>query len=515
MTRARPLRRYAAVLALSAIAVSGCATAIAGAPVMASQGQASGADPGSGAGASGPSGSGTATPPVIPTPPPDTGVPDSAVGLKPGVPPANLTVRGDHGTDADVLAKDTIADLITFYSDSFQTNFGQEFTPPGQYVSYDSRDASASVCQHSLYQAVNASYALPPCNAMIWDRGVLLPKMMDDIGILSVPTVLAHEMGHRVQTILGFHATGSSVLVAEQQADCYAGAYWRWVNDGHSTYFAINQHAGMTQVLNAMLSLRDPLGTDPSESQPGGDGAHGSAFDRVFALSLGFANGMTACHGIDQASVDARVAESPFSQIPDPKTAGNLPITDSFLSEVADTANTFFGQHATGFQAPALAAAGSGSSGTCRGYTVSSPVTYCPPTNTVSYDLAELQRIGTPTAGFTSYNGDFSAIILLVGRYGLAAQAAGDAASLTGDIAGLRGLCYAGSWASWMRDPQGAKGLALSPNDLDKAVYEVINSPLSGGDANGASTASIFDRVQAFNIGVTTSTDTCRNYYAG
>lgn len=493
MSRAR---RAAAplMLVLAAALLTGCATAVAGTPVAAGTQQ------------------GTGTPPAVPAMPPDSGVPDSAVGLKPGVPTAQLAVTDDQHTDADNLAKDTLADLIAFYTDAFPQDFGKRFVPPAHYLSYDSRDRSARVCHHSLYQEPNAAYVQPGCDTVVWDRGVFLPEMVSTVGVLSVPTVLAHEMGHRVQYLLGFDDSENTVLVSEQQADCYAGAYWRWVNDGNSTYFNFNQTAGMRQVLTAMINLRDPTGTQPGEQDGTGQGAHGDAFDRTFAYLLGFADGAKRCRRIDQKAVDARVSESPFSQIPNPTTAGNLSLTDDVLATVAGTVNSFFGRSAPGYQSPTLRP--SRGSASCDGSTVSTPVDFCPTSNTVTYDLAELQRIGTPTAGFTSFNGDLSAIILMVSRYGLAAQAGGTA-SVTGNTAGLRALCYAGAWASWMRQPRGPKKLKLSPSDLDKAVYEIINSPLAGSDANGATTTMIVDRLQAFNVGVTTSLDTCNGYYAG
>jgi predicted metalloprotease len=511
MKRAQRLRN-GVVLATAILTLTGCATAVAGAPLRADAPAGGSSSAGSGTSGSGASDSGSGS--TLPTLPPDSGVPDSAVGLKPDAPTPDLTVSGDAHTDADTLAEDSLADVEAFYQATFEKAFGTTFVPPGHYLSYDSNASSAAVCNHSLSGSVNASYVTPPCDTVIWDRRVLLPNMMKNIGVLAVPTTLAHEMGHRVQTILGFDDAKNSVLVAEQQADCYAGAYWRWVNDGNSKYFNFNQTAGMTQVLTTMMTIRDPLGTNPAEADGTGQGAHGDAFDRIYAFTLGFANGEATCNGIDQASVDARVSESPFSHIPNPKTADNLPITDDTLGDVTATVNSYFAGATPGYQPPTLVSSTKGAVPACDGKAAVSPVAYCPSTNTVSYDLTELQRIGTPTAGFSSFNGDFSAIILLVSRYALAAQAAGGA-STTGVPAGLRAVCFAGSWASWMRQPQGAKKLSLSPADLDKATYELINSPAAAGDASGTSNATIFDRVQAFNIGVTHSIDTCTHQYAG
>ncbi|MGI8418517.1 MAG: hypothetical protein ACR2P2_20425, partial [Nakamurella sp.] len=78
---------------------------------------------------------------------------------------------------------------------------------------------------------------------------------------------------------------------------------------------------------------------------------------------------------------------------------------------------------------------------------------------------------------------------------------------------GLRGLCYAGTWASWMKKPQGSKGLHLSPNDLNKAVYEVVTSPPAAGDVNSATSTTMLDQVQALNIGVVYDIRRCFDFY--
>jgi hypothetical protein len=147
---------------------------------------------------------------------------------------------------------------------------------------------------------------------------------------------------------------------------------------------------------------------------------------------------------------------------------------------------------------------------TCDGRPTTFPVAYCPSTNTVTYQLAELKRLGTPAEGWESANGDFSAFLLLVSRYALAAQYAGQA-PVTGTDAGLQALCYAGTWAHWMRTPH--DDYQLSPNDLDKAIYQIVSSTLAGSDVAGESDASIIDRVQAFGYGVTTTITDCFDAY--
>jgi predicted metalloprotease len=167
-----------------------------------------------------------------------------------------------------------------------------------------------------------------------------------------------------------------------------------------------------------------------------------------------------------------------------------------------------------GYKVPKLTAFQGKTGPPCDGTPTTFPVGYCPSTNTVSYNLDELKRIGTPLNGFRSTNGDFSAVILLVSRYGLAAQAT-TGGTAVGNQAGLRGLCYAGSWSSWMRKARGAAKLQLSPNDLNKAVYEVLSSPVPASDAAGANSTAVLDQVQALYIGVVFGAPQCFDFYSG
>ncbi len=511
-------RRVALTATTILVAVAGvaCASTIAGQPVVVG---ANGSPTGTGSlqtplavtlsPATGTSGTApTPSPGPSPSPAPaGNGVPDSAVGLKPGVATATLPskVQDDKDTSSDKIAKDTLADVIAFYTSVFPATFKEKFVPPAHYLSYDSSDKNAAVCNTSEYQNPNAAYFWPPCDTVAWDRGVLLPQLEKQVGEIGVATVLAHEMGHRVQTQLKLDVQGNPTILAEQQADCYAGAYWKWVADGNSKYFNFNQTEGMRQVLASIMNVRDPVGGAATDPQ-----AHGNGFDRTYAVALGYANGAARCNQINMKQIDARASQFPFTSLP--KGQGNIEITDAFLKDVTDTVNTYFSQTSQGYKAPTLAPYTGDSPPACAGYTVTAPVDYCPATNTVSYNLAALKKVGTATNGFDSMNGDFSAVIMLVSRYALAAQAAGGL-GLTGDNAGLRSLCYAGTWATWMRTPQGAKKLTLSPNDLDKAVYQAINAPLTAGDVNGATSVPTIQRVEALDVGVTQPITKCFDYY--
>ncbi|WP_154674131.1 neutral zinc metallopeptidase [Nakamurella lactea] len=472
--RVRRTRLAVAVAALSLFA-AGCTSTIAGQAVRVAEADSGSQDP-------------TA---------------DGPNGLKSDAPAPTVSAEGtEDGNKYDTLAESTISDLYTFYGEVFPQDFGKEFTKAKALISYDSNDSSATACGGKLAGSVNASY-IGGCDTIVWDRGVLLPKMEQDVGEISAPTVLAHEMGHLVQARLG--VPRSSTVLLEQQADCYAGAYWRWVADGHSTYFDFSDAAGMRQVMAAMMWVGDPVGLSSDNA-----GGHGSAFDRTFAASLGFANGAKRCNEITQAEVNKRIQQTGFTQIP--KDFSNIEVTDKLINQVATTLDEYFGHTVPGYQKPKLAKYSGDTPPACEGTSPQGPVSYCPATGTVNYNLEQLQKIGTPPADWTTNRGDFSAMMLLASRYALAAQATGGG-TLTGNQAGLKALCYAGTWAKWLKDPQGPDKLKLSPNDLNKAVYEVVTSPLPAGDVNSKNSTRVLDQVQALHIGIVYDIRSCFDFY--
>jgi predicted metalloprotease len=433
-------------------------------------------------------------------------VTDDQVGLLPDAPTPDLAITGDTDGEIDRLAVAALADLVDFYQQVLPEDFGMDYQPPGNLVSYDATDPAGTVCGESTLDYVNAFYA-GYCDTVAWDRGVLLPYLAAEIGTLAPAIVMSHEIGHHVQDLLG-ESDATPTIVLEQQADCYAGAYWRWVADGHSEYYAFNQTEGMRQLLLALLSLKDQPMTREQVEAEGTDDNHGSGFDRTYAATLGYTEGAVRCSEIDVAEVDARGQEFPFED--DPYQYGNLDITTTTIAGILATVDDYFTEAQPGYVPPYLQMYASRTPPPCDGRQTTFPVAYCPGSNTVTYQLAEVKRIGTPAEGWESANGDFSAFLLLVSRYALAAQYAGRAA-ISGTDAGLQALCYAGTWARWMRTPH--SDYQLSPNDLDKAIYQIIQSPLAGSDVDGHTEASIVDRVQAFGYGVTTTITDCFDTY--
>ena len=95
--------------------------------------------------------------------------------------------------------------------------------------------------------------------------------------------------------------------------------------------------------------------------------------------------------------MQSRIKQNGFTVLP--KDFGNVAISADFITKVAATMDEYFTATIPGYQKPTLVAYEGQTPPACDGTTPQFPVDYCPATNTVSYNLAELERIGTPTAG--------------------------------------------------------------------------------------------------------------------
>ncbi|HEY0494819.1 MAG TPA: neutral zinc metallopeptidase [Kutzneria sp.] len=423
-----------------------------------------------------------------------------ASGPRAGVPDATLPVAdSDHG-EMDRLAVNTLSDVDDYWRDQLPKVFGKQFKPAAKLTSYDSDGVNVRVCggHEDTAGQVNAFYC-DLDNSVSWDRGVLLPGLVQSFGPLAVTMVLAHEMGHAVQSQLGSlsginNATPSIVL--EQQADCYAGAFMRSVAEDKAKHFQLSTGDGLNKVLATTFFVRD----QPGDSFKG-KGAHGNAFDRVFAVQTGFTDGPKRCARIDVAEINARITETAFRDDTDAAQNGNEPITTGNIQRVGHTLDQVFARN--GAKPPTVSTAKAAQCGNAK---ATSPAAYCPATDTVSMDLAKLKVIGTHTKKGPGI-GDFAAFGEVASRYVLSVQ---KAAGLPLDDAntGLRTACLVGYWGAAMK--KGVDDLSLSAGDLDEAVAELLTTnSLIAADVNGTAAASGFARVEAFRIGFLQGAATC------
>jgi predicted metalloprotease len=239
------------------------------------------------------------------------------------------TVQGTDGGEIDRVALLSVNDIQDFWSKSYGPPLKGSFAPVEEIHSYDADDPlGPTICGETTYKLVNAFY----CNRdrlIAWDRGTLLPLGEKFFGDMAITGVLAHEYGHAIQYMADLVDRRTPTIVAEQQADCFAGSYMRWVAEGNSPRFTLSTADGLNLVLAGLLTLRDPIIT-PEKTEMLEEG-HGSAFERISAFQMGFVTGTTACAGINLDEIEQRRGDLPEALDVDEKAGavqtGDLPVT--------------------------------------------------------------------------------------------------------------------------------------------------------------------------------------------
>ena len=430
-------------------------------------------------------------------------------GPRPGVPDSTIAVENAEGTDSDILATNAIDDIQQFWAEQYPALFKGSFTPVSTLTSWDASEDEGSgirFCGDRTGGVPNAAYCTRD-DSIGWDRTILLPALVDAFGPMSVVMVIAHEYGHAIQHQSGLVGDDTPTIVAEQQADCFAGALIRHVAEGDSQHFTINTSEGLNGVLAATVAVRDVDPNDP-------ESVHGSAFERVTAVQIGFTDGAAACTRIDEAEIDSRRASLPqkFDSADD---SGELPVTEDSLEAFTRSFETVLPAAET----PTVDYSGSDTG--CTDAEATSPVSYCPSSNTIGVDVEDLAEIGqpeTPQRGDIlplNVSGDYSAYVLFASRYTLALQReAGQ--TLDDPQTALRSACLSGviTAALSAESNEAALEIRLSPGDLDEAVSGLLSDGLAASDVNGTTLPSGFSRVDAFRSGVLGGKPLCDSRYS-
>ncbi|HEV7647874.1 MAG TPA: aminopeptidase [Actinophytocola sp.] len=432
---------------------------------------------------------------------------DGPTGPRKDAEDAKLDVEGTTGNEMDRLATNAIADLYDYWHEQLPDKFDTEFKEIQRLVSYDSNGAGVNICGASTAGLVNAFY----CggngeDAIAWDRGELLPMLNEQFGPMSVVGVLAHEMGHAVQFRLGAKSNMSETsptILREQQADCYMGNFFKNVAEGKSKHFQINTGKGLNDILATLFFIRDPAGLDHKT-----EGAHGLAFDRVYAFQEGFTNDPARCAKMDEDEIEGRIAEKERTETE--QTQSNEGDIDpiQYLDALQKSLDAAFKDNES--DAPKITDNGS----TCDSGEATTPVTYCPDDNVIGVDADALQKIAAkpdpqapPGSADTGGLGDFAAFAEIASRYALAIQKS-LGAPLDDDKAGLRTACLTGAWAGFTNEE--GQQLRLAVGDLDEAVAELLQEEsLIAADVNGKQVESGFARVEAFRRGFIEGSGPC------
>jgi predicted metalloprotease len=435
------------------------------------------------------------------------GLPATAgpTGLRDGAAGPTRQVQGtDHGA-VDELARQAVSDIEEYWHQAYGETFDGEFSPVEALISWDANGFDGTTfCGEDTYGLVNAAFCYDD-ETIGWDRGELLPSLRKAHGDMGVTMVLAHEYGHAVQRQAGLRSKNTPTLVAEQQADCFAGSYMRWVAEDRSPRFTLSTGEGLNNVLAGVIAFRDPL---LAEGDPeAGVDEHGSAFERLSAFQFGFTDGPSACAAIDMREIGQRRGDLPVL-LPEDQT-GELPVTEQSVRSIVNAMGILFSPA----NPPQLSFKASDAEG-CTDARPSAPASYCPATNTIVVDLDELEVMGTQTdtaqGGLAS--GDNTAYSVLVSRYMQAIQHARGGLVLDNAEAALRTACLTGvatvKMSKTVTTPDG-NTIALTAGDVDEAVSGILTNGLAASDVNGESVPSGFSRIDAFRVGVLGDEDRC------
>lgn len=458
-----------------------------------------------------------------PTPPAPTAADTSGAFLAGGVPVTEgpSGVRADapppariaqHGTSGpiDRLVLLSVDDVEQFWSTAYPAIFNDAFTPVAKLVSYDSEDPyGPEVCGDDQYDNPNAMYCFLD-DTIAWDRGFLLPTGQHYFGDVSIAALIAHEYGHVVQFETGLTNLLTDTIVKEQQADCFAGAYSRWVAEGNSPRFVLSTGDGLNRILAAVITLRDDVLT--SDQTGAIEGGHGTALDRVSAFQMGFTDGANKCTSIDSAEIDQRRGGLPLllgTESDGGSQSGEMPVDQNTLVSLME----FLDQVYQPQSPPGL----SMSPQECPGAPSSPSASYCPATNTVSVDLAALQQMSLPADrdDYVLPQGDNTALSLVTSRYALAVQHA-RGKPLNTPATALRTACLSGVAQRAMADqitlPSG-HNLILAAGDMDEAVGGLLTNGIVASTIDGSTVPAGFTRIEAFRSGLFIGQDQCFGRY--
>jgi len=392
-----------------------------------------------------------------------------ADGLRADVSDAELPVHLAGDEDTDRIARNALADVLDYWHRTFPGVFGQDFGDvEGGFWSVDpdstdDSDLPASDCfDGDVEELAGNAFYCPPDDAVYYDRA-WMTDLAGEYGPLVIAEIMAHEMGHAVQTHAGIDDAES--IVAETQAECFAGSWTRWVVDGHSRHVTVRA-AALDPYLLGYLYFGDPAGTDP-----GGDGAHGSLFDQLSSFQEGYADGPAACVAFDSDRLYTEEAAA------DGDDDGDLPFDDS-VEHADDTLAAFWRQAFTaGFEdTPALGGsftppdvrAANGSGMVCGGRGEELDLEFCPEDGSVRYDTADLLEPAYDEVG------DFAVDTLLGLPYGMAVRrqlglSTDDPEAVTSVV------CAAGWYARELHAGAVTAGpIEISPGDVDEAAVVLL-----------------------------------------
>jgi len=440
--------------------------------------------------------------------------------------PAPAQAGGGLGYDETIEI--SVTDIEEFWADALPASYDIEYETIDDLLPYDSStdvETISDCFEGASYEDVadNALYCLLDDRVVYDDEG-LFPRLFDDFGPFSIAMVLAHEWGHAIQgRILTFDEfVNAPSIQKELQADCFAGAWVGYVDEGSSQNLVLE--AGDIEIgLAGMLEFSDPLGNDPTTQ-----GAHGNGFDRVNAFSEGFEQGVDRC--AEYESTLPPVTELPFTSETDLANEGDLPLDDALDIGVQDLDlywEAVFEVNELAYESVSevvpyrvrrrstLPACESLELSPRRPRDYAGLVFYCEDDDFIAFDERLISAVHSEI-------GDFGAINLIGNAWAEAMQSSTrlDLANGSDIDVALQADCFAGAWAGSVPIDLDGDGLGdfaargteivrddavilLSPGDLDEVVSSMLQLTAAEEDIGEI---SAFERVQAFRLGFFSTT---------
>ena len=160
----------------------------------------------------------------------------------------------------------------------------------------------------------------------------------------------------------------------------------RWVAEDNSPRFTLSHRRRPEQPAGGDDLVPRPAAERGRYSEVGAD-EHGSAFERLSAFQFGFTDGASACAAIDLREIGQRRGDLPVL-LPEDQT-GEWPVTEESVRSIVDAMGILFSP-----ANPPQLSFDASSASDCPDARPSPPASYCPATNTIVVDLAELEVMG-------------------------------------------------------------------------------------------------------------------------
>ena len=167
------------------------------------------------------------------------------------------------------------SDVEKFWKDFFSSH-GATYSPIAKMQLFDRQVVSA--CQ---FDPDPGPFYCPVDRGVYLDSG-FMQTQLSNFGDFGAAVVVAHEIGHHIQNLLGFNA---NITLHELQADCMAGG---WMKDADARH--------LLEVSDSLEAARSLFNAgDPFASPWFRQNAHGSPQQRVEAFKSGFLFGASSC----------------------------------------------------------------------------------------------------------------------------------------------------------------------------------------------------------------------------